>query len=1840
MHFSRCRIALAGALLTVVLALPTAATADVFDPLAPASIQSGPSVTTDKADYEPGSPVVLTGSGWQAGESVHIVVDDDGSQAPPWQHTADVEADASGGFVYQFDLPDVVVATYTVTSTGASSGTVTTVFTDSHVERGCGVTAVLTVNTTSDDFSATDDDICSLREAIVTSNAHPEVTDINLDADTYTLTIPKDASNDDGEDGDLDVSESVSINGAGKNDTVVEGGTTPGTGVDRVFHLRTPGTDLDLNDFTIARGFANTAGGGIRAEDGSMAEPNALDLTNMKLTENRLTGGNGGAGLYVVAFNIDTTVQNSDFIDNDTAVNCTGCDGGAIFNRGRSLDIDDSHLDMNSAGGKAGGLWNTNGGQVTIDDSTVNENTNNNAGTDDLDGFGGGIYQADEDSFMTITNSEVNGNTAQGRGGGIYITNGHLVLDRSEVNDNTLDGPRDGGGIFSSSALESPPAVQIIDTTVARNTTGRDGGGYFDNMNTNHDALLVKRSTFNNNHALGDGGGLRIRMDATIANSTISDNNAEVDGGGLWLIDKNVNLINDTISSNVAGGAGPGLRRDGGAPNDGDYFLSNTIVDDNDCSAEVNDNNPITAAFNNVTNNLDSGTSCGFGSANNSQSNATADLGPLQNNGGPTFTRAISTASDALDAGDDGTCAASPVDGIDQRHVTRPQGAHCDIGAYELAATIRGMKFEDLDPLGTKDVTDPGLEDWVINAYEDDGDGVLSPAEFAAGPAASGKTDSNGEYALGLSVNPVNDYVICEELQAGWSQTFPDPGSGDCSAGAGLGDEGYQEEDLAVGDDFDGRDFGNVHSAATVSGMKFRDVDGDGGDFDDAETPPDEPVEGWVIDAYEDDGDGIVDSTEDDTVAATATTAADGSYSLTLAAGDYVICETLPADWVQSFPNPGDGNCSGVDGHADEGYAVSVASGDAVTDKNFGNIAGLVKGKKTDESDNPLDGWVINAYADDGAGDGDAGDGELNDDEAIAAPVASATTAADGTYTIGLQDGDYVICEELQAGFTQVSPANDACTEVPDPEANGGHAVTGLTTDETFDDNDFVNTEEDETNTISGEKFRDVDSSGTNNAGDEPVQDWVINAFADDGDGVLTGSEATDPPAFTATTAADGTYSMDVDPGDYVVCEELKDDWEQSYPASGADCSVVDGAGGTGYAVSVPNAGDDSADNDFGNVAGLVSGLKFNDENEDHVNDADPDDPPLPNWVINAYADDGDGILDPTEAAADPVASETTRDPEGTYTIGLQAGDYVICEMLQTGWIQSFPNPGDGDCSNVDGAGAQGYFIDDLETTDHFVDKDFGNFEGATISGLKFDDQEDPKGTNAADPDDPGLEGFTIEAYADGGGGVATGSPIASDVTDADGNYTLTVPADTPPVDYVICEQLPTGWVQSFPDPGDGDCSGVSDATEGHTASVEVEDEVTGKDFGNYRTASVTVNKTYSDGTTTTPVTVKLECDSGDVDPATDTAAPGSPAEFDVEQFADGATCDVTEVSSVSGFTADTSDCQNLELEPGADLECTVENIESTTIVTNGGCTFDRVDDRAGHQFPAIFTPQTGGYYKLSSTNPGQFYLNVVYDGDQGDDIKITIPFPFVTVSPSAIDVHEDVTAGPNGSGRTCFHPKGSLLSKDDDQVTWNYGTGGQTFGATKDVHVTSPEDGLVYVRIHLAYGLKGVAGMCTKGTGTPPPADCTSPANHHFDGYEPYLFSFTGPNDSGGGTVESFNVFKKNPGIGTLALMSLSGDAILPTTVEYWMGTKKLGSQSTDEDGWSMWTYKYTGKATTFTVKLPAYRLSQNVTMKSNGYVSVSFAVPEGTTTPSPTPEPTPEPAPAPSPGKGGGKK
>jgi hypothetical protein len=100
-----------------------AITADPSGNTAPA-----PTIQSDKEDYAPGATVTLTGSNWQPGESVNIVVNDDVGQS--WSRNVNVTADDNGNISDSFQLPNTFVATYSVKATGASGAVATSSFTD------------------------------------------------------------------------------------------------------------------------------------------------------------------------------------------------------------------------------------------------------------------------------------------------------------------------------------------------------------------------------------------------------------------------------------------------------------------------------------------------------------------------------------------------------------------------------------------------------------------------------------------------------------------------------------------------------------------------------------------------------------------------------------------------------------------------------------------------------------------------------------------------------------------------------------------------------------------------------------------------------------------------------------------------------------------------------------------------------------------------------------------------------------------------------------------------------------------------------------------------------------------------------------------------------------------------------------------------------------------------------------------------------------------------------------------------------------------------------------------------------------------------------------------------------------------------------------------------------------------------------------------------------------------------------------------------------------------------------------------------------------------------------
>ncbi|HEX7827796.1 MAG TPA: hypothetical protein VF477_23090, partial [Mycobacterium sp.] len=93
----------------------------------------GAVVTTDKDDYAPGTPVVITGTGFGAGETVTLTLHEDPTIEPDFSFTA--TADQNGGFVFTGFKPDSldVDVRFVLTALGQTTGRrAQTTFTDAN----------------------------------------------------------------------------------------------------------------------------------------------------------------------------------------------------------------------------------------------------------------------------------------------------------------------------------------------------------------------------------------------------------------------------------------------------------------------------------------------------------------------------------------------------------------------------------------------------------------------------------------------------------------------------------------------------------------------------------------------------------------------------------------------------------------------------------------------------------------------------------------------------------------------------------------------------------------------------------------------------------------------------------------------------------------------------------------------------------------------------------------------------------------------------------------------------------------------------------------------------------------------------------------------------------------------------------------------------------------------------------------------------------------------------------------------------------------------------------------------------------------------------------------------------------------------------------------------------------------------------------------------------------------------------------------------------------------------------------------------------------------------------
>lgn len=232
-----------------------------------------------------------------------------------------------------------------------------------------------------------------------------------------------------------------------------------------------------------------------------------------------------------------------------------------------------------------------------------------------------------------------------------------------------------GGGILAQGTL-----LTLTNVTVRGNTADYGGGIFVGG------SVTLNNCTVSGNTALAGGGGIinYINGSVTLNNSTISGNSAGYGGGIAASNFGNTLFLNN---STVSGNTGGGLNQQAGT-----VVIKNTILDNNgrNCTFQVQSQNA--GALVSLGHNLSTDTSCepahiiepnvsGGLDQPTDLNNTPALLAPLALNApGSTKTHALLPGSPAIDKGGD----CSPTD---QRGVPRPQGAACDIGAYEVGVS-------------------------------------------------------------------------------------------------------------------------------------------------------------------------------------------------------------------------------------------------------------------------------------------------------------------------------------------------------------------------------------------------------------------------------------------------------------------------------------------------------------------------------------------------------------------------------------------------------------------------------------------------------------------------------------------------------------------------------------------------------------------------------------------------------------------------------------------------------------------------------------------------------------------------------------------------------------------------------------------------------------------------------------------------------------------------------------------------------------------------------------------------------------------------------------------------
>ncbi|MBV6396460.1 MAG: hypothetical protein HFACDABA_02058 [Anaerolineales bacterium] len=514
--------------------------------------------------------------------------------------------------------------------------------------------ATITVDSTAQEVPFVVNGNCTLGEAIVAANTDAAVDDciagagsdeIFVPAGTYTLTAVYDASGGDNL-GLPRITSPITITGALASTTII----TRDSAAPQFRFLKVgPSQTLTLNNLTFDNGYAAVG------EDGGAVNFNqaTLIVNDSVFTNNRADGQEGGALASNHFYGLGLTVNGSSFDGN------TAASGGAIY-----ATLGSGYI-------------------ISINNSIFTDNTATTTG---------GAFMGANNSVLNISDSTFEGNTSPD-GGALRLLDLSGIISGSVIRDNHASAGS-GGGI----GMLNTGAITIANSAIVNNTaflTGSNAyGGGITQEGTSSISLTITGSTIAGNTVYGSGGGVSLIRNTIIRNSTISGNSADSYGGGINdMSGGNLQLYNVTITGNssaYAASAG-GIHRWG--PVGASVYAQNTIIAGNTNSAGgytdcYTSGGSLLVSLGYVL--LGNNTGCSLVSGagdivGTGISPVDARLAPLADNGGATETHALYSDSPALNAGSP-TLPGSGGDSCeaaDQRGVTRPQGAQCDMGAYE-----------------------------------------------------------------------------------------------------------------------------------------------------------------------------------------------------------------------------------------------------------------------------------------------------------------------------------------------------------------------------------------------------------------------------------------------------------------------------------------------------------------------------------------------------------------------------------------------------------------------------------------------------------------------------------------------------------------------------------------------------------------------------------------------------------------------------------------------------------------------------------------------------------------------------------------------------------------------------------------------------------------------------------------------------------------------------------------------------------------------------------------------------------------------------------------------------